>query len=106
MSYIRKFKKVNKKIDKTCIIYNDYISISNIPIEAYEYIINGKSAIEWVMERYVVTTDKKSGITNNANDWCKEVKDEKYIFNLLLRVINVSMQTVEIINSLQKINFD
>ena len=106
--YIKKmkFKKVNKKIDKTCIIYNDYISISNIPIEAYEYIINGKSAIEWVMERYVVTTDKKSGITNNANDWCKEVKDEKYIFNLLLRVINVSMQTVEIINSLQKINFD
>lgn len=100
------FKKINKKIDKSCIIFNKYISISNIPIKAYQYVINGKSAIEWVMEKYMVTVDKNSGIVNDANDWCKEINDPQYILNLLLRVINVSIQTVDIVKSLPKINFD
>ena len=58
------------------------------------------------MERYAITTDKKSGIVNDPNDWCKEVNDEKYIFNLLLRIINVSVKTVDIINALPKLNFE
>lgn len=98
--------KFGKDKDKTTIIYNDNIIIKNIPEKAYEYIVNGKSAIEWVMERYAVTTDKKSGIVNDPNDWCDEVNDEKYIFNLLLRVINVSVKTMKIIESLPKLNFD
>ena len=99
-------KNKNNNKDKTIIEYNDKITISNIPEKAYEYIVNGKSAIEWIMERYAITVDKKSGIINDPNDWCKEVNDEKYIFNLLLRIINVSIQTVDIVNSLPKIDFD
>lgn len=98
--------KFGKNKDKSIILYNDYIMISNIPMKAYNYTISGKSAIEWIMERYAITTDKKSGIINDPNDWCMEVNDKKYIFNLLLRVINVSVKTVDIVNSLPKLNFD
>ena len=98
--------KFGKNKDKSIIQYNDNIIIKNIPSKAYEYVVNGKSAIEWIMERYAITTDKKSGIVNDPNDWCKEVNDEKYIFNLLLRIINVSVKTVDIINSLPKLNFE
>lgn len=98
--------KFGKNKDKSIIQYNDNIIIKNIPSKAYEYVVNGKSAIEWIMERYAITTDKKSGIVNDPNDWCKKVNDEKYIFNLLLRIINVSVKTVDIINSLPKLNFE
>ena len=67
--------------------------------------VNGKSAIEWVMERYQVTTDKDSGIVNDPNDWAAEHGDPKYIFNLLLRVITVSLETVKIVKSLPKLKF-
>ena len=99
-------KSKNNSKDKTIIEYNDKITISNIPEKAYEYVVNGKSAIEWIMERYAVTVDKKSGIVNDPNDWCKEVNDEKYIFNLLLRIVNVSIQSVDIVNSLPKLDFE
>lgn len=88
------------------IIYNSQITISGIPTKAYEYIINGKSAIEWIMERYQVTTHKESGIKNDPNDWAKEVGNPRYILDLLLSVINVSVQTVEIVNSLPNIKFN
>lgn len=89
--------------DKSRIIYNSKITIENIPAKAYEYIINGKSAIEWIMERYAVTQDKKSLIVNDPNDWSKEHENPTYIFDLLLSIINVSTQTVDIINSLPKL---
>lgn len=101
-----KFGGTSKQKDKTTIIYNNLITINNIPLKAYEYVVNGKSAIEWIMERYAVKTDIKTGITNDANDWCDEVGDEKYIFNLLLRIINLSCQSVDIINSLPKVEFE
>lgn len=99
-------KTDSKKADKSVIYYNDGITIENIPAEAYEYIVNGKSAIEWIMERYAITIDSKSGIRNNPNDWAKEHNDEKYIFNLLLQVINVSIKTVEIVKVLPKLKFE
>ena len=103
----RRFEKIEKKTaDKSIIYYNEGIAIENIPAEAYEYIVNGKSAIEWIMERYAVTTDSKSGIINDPNDWAKEHNDEKYIFNLLLRVINVSIKTMEIVKALPKLKFE
>jgi len=98
--------KYSTKGDKSSIDYNDKITISNIPLKAYEFVISGKPAIEWIMERYAITTDNKSGIINNPNDWCKEVNDEKYIFHLLLRIINVSIQTVNIVESLPKLYFE
>jgi len=90
--------------DKSRIIYNGNITIENIPAKAYEYIVNGKSAIEWIMERYAVTQDSKSLIINDPNDWSKEHRNPTYIYDLLLSVINLSVQTVDIVNSLPKLN--
>lgn len=96
-----RFGKLDSKTtDKSVIYYNHAITIEGIPAEAYDYVVNGKSAIEWIMERYAVKTDPASQITNDPNDWAREHNDEKYIFNLLLRIINVSVQTVEIIKGL------
>lgn len=94
-----------KKDQKDTIHYNSKITISNIPAKAYEYVVNGKSAIEWIMERYAVTTHKESQITNNPNDWAEEVGSPRYILDLLLSIINVSVQTVDIVNGLPKIDF-
>ena len=95
-----------KKDQKDKIIFNSKILISNIPEKAYEYVVNGKSAIEWIMERYAVTTNKDSGITNNPNDWAEEVGNPRYILDLLLSIINVSVQTVDIVNGLPKLEFE
>lgn len=92
--------------DKTSIDYNDRITISNIPKKAYEYIVNNKSAIEWLMDKYAVSTDSKSEIKNDPNLWCVDQKNEKYIFELLLRIINVSVKTVDIVEALPKLDFE
>ena len=94
-----------KKNQKDTIIYNSSITLSNIPAKAYEYIVNGKSAIEWIMERYQITVDKKSGIRNDPNDWAKEVGNPRYILDLLLSVITVSIRTMEIVEELPDITF-
>lgn len=86
--------------DKTRIIYNSHITIENIPLKVYEYIVNGKSAIEWIMERYAVTIDKASQIKNDPNAWSREHEQPRYILDLLLSVIMLSCQTVDIVNSL------
>ncbi|HUD81077.1 MAG TPA: type ISP restriction/modification enzyme [Patescibacteria group bacterium] len=94
-----------KKGQRDTVIYNADIKIENIPDKAYEYVVNGKSAIEWVMDRYQIRTDKDSGILNDPNEWAKESGNPHYILDLLLSVINVSMQTVNIVNDLPKIQF-
>ncbi len=94
-----------KKDQKETIYYNSRITIDNIPAKAYQYVVNGKPAIEWVMERYAITTHKESQITNNPNDWAEEVGNPKYILDLLLSVINVSVQTVDIVEGLPKVAF-
>ena len=98
--------KFPKKEQKDTIIYNHWHTVNNIPEKAYEYVVNGKSAIEWIMERYAVTTDKKSGITNNPNDWSREHEKPRYILDLLLSVINVSVQTVDIVNGLPEVDWE
>ena len=95
------------KGQKDTIIYNGHIRITNIPATAYEYVVNGKSAIEWIMERYQVTVDDgKNGsmIKNDPNDWSREHSKPRYILDLLLSVINVSIKTVDIVNGLPQIN--
>lgn len=99
-------KKDSKMADKGVIYYNSGITIENIPPEAYDYVVNGKSAIEWIMERYAVTTNKDSGIMNDTNDWAAEHDDEKYIFNLLLRIITVSLETMKIVRSLPELKLE
>lgn len=100
MRFAKKNAENGKSVnDLSAIKFNSDITISNIPEKAYEYVVNGRSAIEWIIDQYQVKTDKKSGITDDPNDYSE---DEKYIFNLLLRIINVSVQTVDLINSLPK----
>jgi predicted helicase len=92
------------KWDKSRIVYNSHITLGDIPLEAYDYVVNGKPAIEWVMERYQVTVDKKSGIKNDPNDWCREHDDPRYIIDLVARVVRVSMETNRIVKSLPSLN--
>ena len=102
-----RFGKLDSKTaDKRIIHYNAGITIENIPLEAYDYVVNGKSAIEWVMERYAVKTDPASQIENNPNDWCREHDDPKYIYNLLLRIITVALETMKIVYTLPKLKFE
>ena len=98
--------KFQKKDDKSSIIYNKFITIDNIPSKAYQYVVNGRSAIEWIMDRYQVRVDSKSGIINDPNDWSVEQDNPRYILNLLLSVINVSVQTVDIVDSLPSLEFN
>ncbi len=86
--------------DKTCIVYNRNVTVSRIPPRAYDYVVNGRSAVEWVMERYQERTDKASGIRNDCNDWARETKRPRYALDLLLSVISVSLRTLDIVDSL------
>jgi predicted helicase len=97
-------KAAGMKWDKTKILYNSHVTISQIPLEAYDYVVNGKPAIEWIMERYQVTRDKDSGIVNDPNDWCREHNQPRYILDLISRVIRVSMETIKIVKSLPALN--
>ena len=94
-----KMRNVQGKLvpDNTKIIYNESITIKNIPEQAYDYVVNGRPAIEWIIDQYQVKTDNKSGITDDPNDFSD---DPKYILNLLLSVITVSMRTLELIDEL------
>jgi predicted helicase len=89
-------KNVN---DKTIVIYNEFI-----PLAAYHTTVNGKPALEWVMERQAVTTDKDSGITNDANLRATEtIGNPKYPLDLFLRVVTVSLETMKLVNGLPKL---
>lgn len=102
--YVTKMKFA-KKDQKDTVVYNNAITIREIPLEAYDYVVNGKSALEWVMERQSVSTHKDSGIVNDANDWAIETMgDAKYPLELFLRVITVSLETIKIVKTLPKLD--
>jgi len=100
-SYRVEKMKYKSKDDKTVLVYNDFITLKGIPLEAYEYVVNGKSALDWVVERQCVKTDKDSGIVNDANDWATEsMGNPKYPLELFQRVVTVSLETMKIVKSL------
>ncbi|WP_288678074.1 type ISP restriction/modification enzyme [uncultured Aggregatibacter sp.] len=110
--YVEKMKfgkkmdeETGKKVDdKTTVIYNSQFTLTNIPEEAYDYVVNGKPALEWVMERQSVKTDKASGIINDANDWAIEtMNNPRYPMELFLRVVTVSLETMRIVRALPKL---
>ncbi|HCJ7823618.1 DEAD/DEAH box helicase family protein [Acinetobacter baumannii] len=99
------FAKNGKEKIKDTVIYNSSITIREIPLEAYDYVVNGQSALEWIMERQGVSTHKDSGIVNDANDWAIETMgDAKYPLELFLRVITVSLETMKIVKNLPKLD--
>ena len=97
-------KKGNAAKDKTVIVYNKDLTIRDIPQEVQEYVVNKKSALDWVVERCGVSVDKASQITNDYNKYAEEMGDERYILNLILRVITVSLETVKIVKSLPSLS--
>lgn len=108
MEYGKKLVDGKNEKDRSVIVFNPFITIENIPKRAYKFQINGQPAIEWIREQYHLTKDTKtgSGIVDDPN---KYSKDSKYIFKLLMKVITVSVKTVDLVNKLPKmqiINFD
>ena len=86
--------------DRSMIVYNDWISLSGIPSEAHEYVVGPRSALEWLLDRYQVRKDNKSGIVNDPNDWGAEMGYPRYIIDLVKRVTTVSVKTMKIVKSL------
>lgn len=91
------------KKDKSTIVFNQNITLSGIPEEAYKYEVNGRSAVEWIMESYQVKTHKASQITNDPNDYSREIGNPRYILDLLKRVITVSLETQKLVETLPKL---
>ena len=98
-------KKLKLVDDKRTLIYNEHITIKNIPLRSFEYVVNGRSPLEWIIDRYQVKEDKASGIVNNPNDWAAEHDNPRYILDLILSSITVSLKTLEIVENLPDVNF-
>ncbi|CCH87144.1 putative Helicase [Modestobacter italicus] len=93
-------KAAGLRHDRSVIQFNDRITLRGIPEEAYRYTLGSRSAIEWIIDRYWVKTDKASGIVNDPNDWSREVGDARYIVDLLARIVRVSLETITVVDSL------
>lgn len=100
-----RYGKKGKDKDLTTLHYNDRIILTGIPLEAYDYVVNGKPALDWVVERQGVKTDKDSGIVNDANDWAVETMgNPRHPLELFQRVVTVSLETMKIVRALPKLD--
>jgi predicted helicase len=96
-----KYGKKGKDKDLSTLHYNNRVTVTGIPLEAYDYIVNGKPALDWVVERQCVKTDKDSGIVNDANNWANDtMNNSRYPLELFLRVVTVSLETMKIVKAL------
>ena len=93
-------KKGKDSEDRTKLIYNEFITVDGIPLEAQKYVINKKSALGWIIDKANISIDSKNGIGNNFNDYAAEKKDPRYPLSLFLRIITVSLETMKIVKSL------
>jgi predicted helicase len=93
--------KMKLSQDKTSLVYNDFLTFTNIPPEAFEYNkLGNKSALHWILDQYQVTTNKRSGIVNDPN----RADKPDYIIKLIKKVVTVSVETVKIIKDLPELN--
>jgi predicted helicase len=88
------------KATKKTLIYNGQVTLGDVPAEAHRYLLGSRSALDWLVDRYQVKTDKDSGIVNDPNDWCREHGDPRYIVDLVKRVTRVSVETMRIVDGL------
>jgi predicted helicase len=95
-----RFGRTEKATDRACVVYNANLTLAGIPEEAHRYVVNGRSAIEWIMDRYQVKTDPASGIVNDPNNWALEHENPRYIVELVKRIVSVSMATVDTVDRL------
>lgn len=105
MAFAKRRDPETKKLiaDKSAIVYNSRITLRGIPEDAYRYTLGSRSAIEWIIDRYQIKTDRASGIVNDPNCWSREVGDPRYIVDLLARIVTVSLQTMQIVDNLPKL---
>ena len=96
---VEKMKWADKNTKKA-IVYNKHVTLGDIPADAHRYMLGSRSALEWLIDRYQVKTDKASGIVNDPNDWCLEHHDPRYIVDLIKRVTRVSVETMKIVDNL------
>ncbi|WP_043433758.1 DEAD/DEAH box helicase [Streptomyces pluripotens] len=96
-----KIPKVKGQADRSTIVYNNRVKLTNIPEEAYRYQLGARSAIEWIIDRYQVKVDKASEIVNDPNDWSD---NPRYIIDLLKRIVTVSLDTMKIVDSLPELD--
>ena len=94
------------KDDRTILVYNSDVTIRNIPPRSFEYVVNGRSPLEWIIDRYQIKRDKASGLVNDANDWGSEHGNPRYILDLILSCLTVSLRTLDIVDALPEIDFD
>lgn len=92
-------EKMKLSKDKTQLVYNDFLTIDGIPTEAFDYRLGTRSALDWVIDQYRIKVDKRSGIVNDPN----RADEQRYIVDLIGRVISVSLQTVDIVNALPEL---
>ena len=93
-----------KDLDRSTVIYNHRITVSGIPDEAYDYSVNGRTPVEWIIDRQRISTHKASGIVNNANRYAVEtVGDAAYPLKLLLRAVTVGIETARVIEGLPRL---
>ena len=93
--------------DRSTVIYNSHITVRDVPEAAWEYVVSGKAALAWVMERQCVKTDKASGIVSDANRYAIEtVGDPRYPLDLFLRIITVSLETMKVVRALPELTVD
>ena len=108
MRYARVRRDGRLEDDKTSIVYNEHVTISGIPAQAQDYLLGSRSGLDWLLERYRVSTHKASGIVNDPNDWMAEgagggptaSAQPRYLLDLIARITTVSVRTQEIVNSL------
>lgn len=95
-----------RSADKSRLVYNTNITLTGIPEAAHEYMLGSRSALEWLIDRYQVKTDKASGIVNDPNNWAEEHADQRYILDLIKKITTVSVETVRLTRSLPKLRMD
>ena len=101
-----KFPRAKGVTDRTTIFYNPHITLRGIPEEVYRYQLGSRSAIEWLIDRYWIRTDKASGIVNDPNAWSREHNDPRYILDLVKKVTNISVETMKIVDALPRLPLD
>ena len=96
MSLDWRVEKMKLSKDKTCILYNDFLTLAGVPPESFDYRLGNRSALDWIIDQYRIKTDKRSGITNDPN----RTDDPQYIVKLIAKVITISLETVALVNDL------
>ena len=99
---VEKMRWADKDAKKT-LIYNAQVTLGDVPAVAHRYMLGSRSALDWLVDRYQVKTDKESGIVNDPNDWCREHGDPRYIVDLVKRVARVSVETMAIVDNLPEL---